>query len=649
MTAWMRRRVSSDTVRLPLNAYDTVLRDTPARRAISPMFIVILSLSSCRIDSLHSTATPLTAVRYSTYRCRIDSLQDPVFSVRHIPFSFAGSWFDISPVVAERTLSDDLHLVSHQTGLHAVLRLVPVVAGARVETTVRAGPARLEWGHPGGRIDLAYERADTVRLRGSGLGMAITAADATLAPFSGTYFYRDPVDGAYLFTDYGTGRRHRVTVLSGRAVEVIGAQALGTGTRGIVVAAADEPVAATDEPWELAIEEFDSARLPYRTTASFDDTVKAAEAEFTTFLDAVAPWRTADTPAAELAAYVIWSATVRPAGFLTRPAVLMSKHWMDKVWSWDHCFNALALADGRPELAWDQYSIVFDHQDAAGGLPDSIAHSEVLYNFVKPPIHGWTLRQLRSRVPQLDRAELRTAYERLQRWTTYWLTVRRAPGEALPHYQHGNDSGWDNATTFDPGRVIHSADLAAFLVLQLRELADLAAILDRPDESARWAGQATEIRAALLAQLWTGDRFVARCVRTGRSWGSASLLDLMAIALGDELPPHIRDVIARRIRAHLTDHGLATELPSSEHYEPDGYWRGPIWAPSTVLIEDGLRRAGCTGLADEISARFRRLCERSGFAENFDARTGAGLRDRAYTWTASAYLVLAAAHVRRHG
>ena len=30
----------------------------------------------------------------------------------------------------------------------------------------------------------------------------------------------------------------------------------------------------------------------------------------------------------------------------------------------------------------------------------------------------------------------------------------------------------------------------------------------------------------------------------------------------------------------------------------------------------------------------------SGFAENFDAVTGEGLRDRAYTWTASAFLVM---------
>ena len=28
-----------------------------------------------------------------------------------------------------------------------------------------------------------------------------------------------------------------------------------------------------------------------------------------------------------------------------------------------------------------------------GALPDSVTHSEVLYNFVKPPVHGWALRQ----------------------------------------------------------------------------------------------------------------------------------------------------------------------------------------------------------------------------------------------------------------
>ena len=150
-----------------------------------------------------------------------------------------------------------------------------------------------------------------------------------------------------------------------------------------------------------------------------------------------------------------------------------------------------------------------------------------------------------------------------------------------------------------------------------------------------------------LLELWTGEEFAARAAGTDKTWPSTSLLNLMPIVLAEELPDEIRQKVARSIRRHLTAHGLATERPDSPHYEPDGYWRGPIWAPATVLIEDGLRRSGFTTLADDISNRFRTLCEQNGFAENFDAHTGTGQRDRAYTWTASAYLILATAHERR--
>ncbi|MFC4469427.1 amylo-alpha-1,6-glucosidase [Streptomyces xiangluensis] len=570
----------------------------------------------------------------------------PAFSIHDIPFSTHGSWFGISPVLAERTRAEDLHLVSHQNGMHAVLRFVPLdtTTGDRAETRVETRPSLLEWVHDGGRIGLAYASPDTVRLRGEGLGLRITAAAETLTPFTGAYFYRDPVDGAHVFTSYETGRRYRITVLSGAVTEVAGSQALGGGDRGITITADVGGV------WEAAIEELDSARRPYASSEkTFGQVVEAAEHAFAAFADTVAPWRSSGTPAAELAAYVLWSATVRPAALVTRPAVLMSKHWMDKVWSWDHCFNALALAPGAPALAWDQFSLPFDHQDESGALPDSVTHSEVLYNFVKPPIHGWALGHLRRRLPDpLDRAELTDTYRRLRRWTDFWLTARRVPGAALPHYQHGNDSGWDNATTFDPERVVVTADLAAFLALQLHELAALASDLGLADEARSWTRTAEETQAAVLDQLWTGERFVARGADSGDTWSSSSLLDLMPIALGEHLPENVVAVLAARIETHLTPYGLATELPTSPHYLPDGYWRGPIWAPATVLIEDGLRRAGHHRLADEISARFRALCETHGFAENFDALTGTGLRDRAYTWTASSYLLLAEAHELRH-
>jgi hypothetical protein len=266
----------------------------------------------------------------------------PTFSIQDIPFSYRGSWINLSPVVAEKTYADDLHLVSHQTGLHPVLRFTPSADAAVVAT-----PALLTWRHDAGRIEAVYENPDTIRLRGEGLGLRIAAAVGTLTPFSGIYLYRDPVDGAHVFTSYETGRRYRLTVLHGAPDGSAGVQALGTTERFVTMPAG--------RAWEIAIEEYQTARRPYRRTVAFDGLHRAAAAEFAAFVDAVTPWRGPETPAAELAAYVLWSATVAPAGFLGRSAVLMSKHWMDKVWSWDHCFNAIALAGGEPNLAWHQF------------------------------------------------------------------------------------------------------------------------------------------------------------------------------------------------------------------------------------------------------------------------------------------------------
>jgi glycogen debranching enzyme len=53
-----------------------------------------------------------------------------------------------------------------------------------------------------------------------------------------------------------------------------------------------------------------------------------------------------------------------------------------------------------------------------------------------------------------------------------------------------------------------------------------------------------------------------------------------------------------------------------------------------------MERCGYPDLAREIARRFCALCDRSGFAENYDALTAAPLRDPAYTWTASAFLLM---------
>ncbi|NHA68623.1 amylo-alpha-1,6-glucosidase [Phycicoccus flavus] len=567
-----------------------------------------------------------------------ETADDLTFDVREIPFSRRGSWLDLSPVVALHTHSDLVHLVSHRNGFHGVLALAPERDGVPVEATWSADPGVFRWSDGDATVEAAFDGADAVRLRGSGLGLRLSDAAAALTPFTGTYLFTDPVDDALVFTSYETGHRYRVSVLSGASI-VEGSEALGQATRAVTLG-------ADGGWWEAEVRESTSQTTIPSPLRTFEQVVADSRADFAAYLEDLAPWRDARTPAAGRAAYVLWSATVAPSGLMTRESVLMSKHWMDKLWSWDHCFNALALAPGRPDAAVDQLLAPFDHQDDRGALPDSLTHTEVLYNYVKPPIHGWALRRLRATAARpLSRPELDRIHDGLVRWTRFWLDSRRRPGHVLPYYQHGNDSGWDNSTTFDLDRVIEAPDLAGFLVVQLDVLADLSDELGHP--SAAWRETRDEVLEVMLEGLWTGEEFVAVGALSGRPSTVTSLLNLLPLVLGERLPREVRDLLATRLEGHLTEYGPATEPVNSPLYEDDGYWRGPIWAPSTALIEDGLRASGFPDLADTVSARFRALCERSGFAENFDARTGAGLRDRAYTWTAAVYLTLAADHARR--
>lgn len=563
----------------------------------------------------------------------------PSFDVREIPFSRRGSWMNLSPVIGLHRRVDDVHLVSHLTGMHAVLRLSLRRDGSSVDAEISADPSTLSWLVGGEAVASAvFESVDVVRLKGAGADLVLSDAAEELTPFTGSYFFREPRDGSWVFTSYETGRRYRISVLTGSA-SAEGEEALGQSVRAVTVSGADG--------WEVAVEQIETAAPAFTSFETFAEVAQRVREEFEEYLAAVGGWRTDDTPAVALAAYVLWSATVAPAGFVTRESVLMSKHWMDKVWSWDHTFNALALAPGAPELALDQFLAPFDHQDAAGAMPDSITHSEVLYNFVKPPIHGWALTRLRERLGRpLGRVELETVYARLARWSRFWLDSRTVAGRALPYYQHGNDSGWDNSTTFDHDRVIEAPDLAAFLAVQLDVVADLADELGL-DDAAHWRDERDRVEQALLTELRDADGFFAVGALSRARSKRTSLLNLLPVLASPRLPGEVVDTLADGIAAHLTEWGPATQRIDTEEYESDGYWRGPIWAPSTMLIEEGLRRGGRDALADTISERFRALCERSGFAENFDALTGEGLRDRAYTWTASVYLVFAHDHVER--
>jgi putative isomerase len=271
---------------------------------------------------------------------------------------------------------------------------------------------------------------------------------------------------------------------------------------------------------------------------------------------------------------------------------------------------------------------------------------EQIYGFTKPPIHGWPNQKL-VEITGLNTSQpyLEKIYKPLSRLVDWWYQQRDFDRDGLPQYHHGNDSGWDNATIFDHGFPTEGADLAAHLVLQAETLAFIAERIGKPKAALRWKDRAEKQLHALLKHSVRKHRFFSPRDGQNQAPASDSLLNSIPIILGKRLPEEILKTLSTDLGPsgpYLTDWGYASESPTSSKYEPDGYWRGPIWAPSTYLIVDGLNSAGYLDLAREAAERFCDLCEKHpGFWENYNALTGIGLRCPGYSWTASVFLLLA--------
>ncbi len=336
------------------------------------------------------------------------------------------------------------------------------------------------------------------------------------------------------------------------------------------------------------------------------------------------------------AGYVLWANTVQKEAFLTRDAVYASNNWMLGAFSWDQCFPAMALAYGNPDLAWDQLMIMFDYQDSSGRIPDHVTDIESTWNYCKPPIHGWTLMRMMKHM-ELSRVQKEEAYERLGKWTQWWYEYRNVDNSGNCTYFHGNDSGWDNATVFRISPTVVTPDLSAFLIIQMEMLSQLAKDLGKTGEMKAWKERSEKQLRDMLSYSFRDGEPISHIMRTGEVVENGCLLPYLSLILGKRLPEKNRKLMINALRnsGFLTEHGIATEKVTSEFYNPDGYWRGPIWAPSTLIVLDGLYQSGETELVKNLAKRFANLVRKSGFAENFDALSGEGRRDRAYSWTAA--------------
>lgn len=560
------------------------------------------------------------------------------FDLNTIPFSRYGSYLAISRFAAEdkRPAGLFLRTVRDKPAHAEIFILEPIVGGKPVKYVERVTPSALSLQTDSGAVEIIFDGPSVLRVRGQGVGLRLRMW--TVPPVNSAY---PGPGGRWVINNSPNNMKFMLTSLKGTTK--VDAPWDGVKSERIVLDLVPDQSGAM----EAALEEYQSAWTPRDYPGTFEAARAGVEAEHRDF---AAPLTRVDEPykaGARLAAYLLWSSVVEPQGYLKRQSMFMSKNYMVGVWSWDHCFNAMALAEAHPKLAWDQLMMFFDVQNKQGGLPDRMNERMMAWGHNKPPVHGWALKYMMRASPFFrQRRQLAEIYAPLSRWTDWWFQFRDDDGDGLPQYNHGNDCGWDNATPFFAGVPLEAPDLDAYLIVQMDVLADIAKRIGKPAEAARWKKRADELLARMLKAFWRDDHFIA--FRSGDDSMTPapgdSLLLYLPIVLGERLPKQIRDRMVADLKQEgrfLTKHGLATESIQSRHYKSDGYWRGPIWAPSTSVLVDGIAAAGDKVFAADLARRFSDALRTSQMPENFDAVTGKDRRDRGYTWTASAYLMLA--------
>ncbi|MCL6574351.1 MAG: hypothetical protein K6T88_22180 [Bacillus sp. (in: Bacteria)] len=344
----------------------------------------------------------------------------------------------------------------------------------------------------------------------------------------------------------------------------------------------------------------------------------------------------------ERASYITWSSVVHPHGSLKYYAMYMSKLWMYNIWSWDNCFNALNLGENYPELAYAQLKIFIDTQDESGAYPDFVNDKFTSYNCIKPPIFALIYEKLLDKNDYFkDETRLRTVYESTKKVMNYFDLYRTYDGR-LPHYKHGNDSGWDNASLFHIGMPVEAPDLASFLIRSYDILAKFAKILVEEEEALRFKEKADSLFKLLMERLYDEEGFFGLVGKNAeKNEIRTSLILRLPVLIGYRFDRSIMDQLVADLEKNFeTQYGLSTENLTSEYYKEDGYWLGPIWAPVTYLFIDALSSNGYQEVGKRLRDKFLDVTLVGGMSENFDPLTGKGLVDTSFTWTSSVFLLL---------
>lgn len=329
-------------------------------------------------------------------------------------------------------------------------------------------------------------------------------------------------------------------------------------------------------------------------------------------------------------------------------------------WAWDCWRFSAAMAHFFPSLAKDNIRVMFDYQQADGMVIDCIYTDPKENNArdSKPPLACWAVDEIWKATA--DTAFVREMYPKLLAYYKWWYKKRDHDGNGICEFGSTDgtleaaawESGMDNAIRFDGARMLkngenawsinqESVDLNGYLAYEYTILKKFSKILnekfEEPDMRGRIADYFFDTKNGyFFDRRLTDGSFVreAGCEGYLPFWTKIATQQQWKMAkktLEDKT----------KFSTYIPFPTIAADNPK---YDPNGYWRGPIWLDQTYYAIEGFRNYGEHAKADmytrQVFDRLEGLTADAPIYENYDTFTGKGLQASHFSWSAAHLLML---------
>lgn len=241
------------------------------------------------------------------------------------------------------------------------------------------------------------------------------------------------------------------------------------------------------------------------------------------------------------------------------------------------------------------------------------------------------------------------------------------------------ESGMDNATRFDQegngaddigvivfekkdveGNVIgytinqESVDLNAYLYAEKGFLKSIAEILGKAEDAKKYEAEAKVIEkyvnqnmyddvTGFYYDLQTNEDGSEKKLLVNRGKGTEGWMPLWAKMATPDKAQKVAENMMSPEKFNLKV-PMPTASKDNDKYNPDRYWRGPVWLDQALYGVEALQNYGykkeATELAYKLFDNAEGLLGDAPIYENYNPETGEGLHTKNFSWSAASYLML---------